>query len=104
MEIPDQRNYLVGDTGVARDLLADFTKQYLNRKSRRMIGTSRITDSTASVFAFDADAEGIKFTDASSEEIEADIWERMKAQYPERSRRSASRRCAPTSASSCSHH
>ena len=30
MEEPDQREYLVGDTGVARDLLADTTKQYLN--------------------------------------------------------------------------
>src|SRR5216683_20920 len=30
MEEPDQREYLVGETGVARDLLADLTKQYLN--------------------------------------------------------------------------
>ncbi|HYP53893.1 MAG TPA: preprotein translocase subunit SecA, partial [Pyrinomonadaceae bacterium] len=30
MEEPDQREYLLGETGVARDLLADLTKQYLN--------------------------------------------------------------------------
>src|SRR5437773_1242257 len=30
MEEPDQREYLVGETGVARDLLTDLTQQYLN--------------------------------------------------------------------------
>src|SRR5438477_5033001 len=30
MEEPDQREYLVGETGVARDLFADLTKQYLD--------------------------------------------------------------------------
>ena len=30
MEEPDQREYLLGETGVARDLLSDITRQYLN--------------------------------------------------------------------------
>src|SRR5438045_9133696 len=31
MEEPDQREYLLGETGVARDLLSDITRQYLDR-------------------------------------------------------------------------
>jgi preprotein translocase subunit SecA len=82
MEIPDQRDYLVGDTGVARDLFADFTKQYLNPEvAPEDWDVENYKIQLQSVFAFDADAEGINFSDAASEEVEAGIWERMKAQY-----------------------
>src|SRR5215210_6760217 len=30
MEEPDQREYLVGETGVARDLLSDITRKFLD--------------------------------------------------------------------------
>ncbi|MGH9916593.1 MAG: preprotein translocase subunit SecA, partial [Pyrinomonadaceae bacterium] len=33
MEEPDQREYLIGETGVARDLLTDITNQYLDVKT-----------------------------------------------------------------------
>ena len=82
MEIPDQREFLLGETGVARDLLADFSKQYISPAVAPEdwdVGNYKIQ--LLSVFAFDADAEGIDFQNASSEEIEAQIWEKVTAQY-----------------------
>ncbi len=82
MEIPDQREFLLGETGVARDLLADFSKQYISPAVAPEdwdVGNYKIQ--LLSVFAFDADAEGIDFQNASSEEIEAQIWEKVTTQY-----------------------
>jgi preprotein translocase subunit SecA len=82
MEEPDQREYLVGETGVARDLLADLTKQYLNPDlSEDEWDFDNYKVQIHSVYGIDSDAEGIDFARLSSEEIEGLIWEKLKAKY-----------------------
>jgi len=85
MEEPDQREYLVGDTGVARDLLADTTKQYLNPNlSEDEWDIENYKVKIHSIYALDADAEGIDFRHGTSEEIDEQIWEKLKAKYAEK--------------------
>ncbi|HEX8853903.1 MAG TPA: SEC-C metal-binding domain-containing protein, partial [Pyrinomonadaceae bacterium] len=82
MEEPDQREYLLGETGVARDLLSDMVKQYIAPEVAPDdwdVENFRVQLQT--VYAFDADAEGIDFQNASSEQIESEIWEKVKAGY-----------------------
>ncbi len=82
MEEPDQREYLVGETGVARDLLADITKQYLNpNSSEDEWDIENYKVQIHSVYGLDADAEGIDFRSLNSEEIEGLIWDKLKAKY-----------------------
>jgi preprotein translocase subunit SecA len=82
MEEPDQREYLVGETGVARDLLADLTKQYLNPNlSEDDWDFENYTVQIHSIYGIDTDAEGIDFDRLSSEEIEDLVWEKLKAKY-----------------------
>jgi preprotein translocase subunit SecA len=82
MEEPDQRDYLVGEKGVARDLLADTTKQYLNPNlSEDEWDIENYKVQMHSVYGLDADAEGIDFRSLNSEEIEGQIWEKLKAKY-----------------------
>jgi preprotein translocase subunit SecA len=82
MEEPDQREYLVGETGVARDLLADLTKQYLNPNlSEDEWDFDNYKVQVHSIYGIDSDAEGIDFARLSSEEIEDLIWEKLKAKY-----------------------
>jgi preprotein translocase subunit SecA len=85
MEEPDQREYLVGETGVARDLLADITKQYLNpNSSEDEWDIENYKVQIHSVYGLDADAEGIDFRSLNSEEIEGLIWDKLKAKYAEK--------------------
>jgi preprotein translocase subunit SecA len=85
MEEPDQREYLMGETGVARDLLADMTKQYLNPEvAPEDWDVVNYKVQLDSIYDFDADAEGIDFVNSTSEEIEAAIWEKLKARYAEK--------------------
>jgi preprotein translocase subunit SecA len=85
MEEPDQREYLLGDTGVARDLLADLTKQYINPEaSPDDWDVINYTIQLRSIYDFDVEAEGIDFESATSAEIEETIWERLKAKYAEK--------------------
>jgi preprotein translocase subunit SecA len=85
MEEPDQREYLVGETGVARDLLADLTKQYLNPDlSEDEWDFDNYKVQIHSVYGIDSDAEGIDFARLSSEEIEGLIWEKLKAKYADK--------------------
>lgn len=82
MEEPDQRDYLVGEKGVARDLLADTTKQYLNPNlSEDEWDIENYKVQMHSVYGLDADSEGIDFRSLNSEEIEGQIWEKLKAKY-----------------------
>jgi preprotein translocase subunit SecA len=82
MEEPDQREYLLGETGVARDLLSDLTKQYLNPEVAPddwdVVNYKIQLDS---IYDFDADAESVDFANSTSEEIEQAIWEKLKAKY-----------------------
>ena len=85
MEEPDQRDYLLGETGVARDLLADITKQYLDPNASPDdwdIENYKVQIHT--IYALDPDAEGVDFQSSSSEEINDLIWEKLKAKYAEK--------------------
>jgi preprotein translocase subunit SecA len=85
MEQPDQREFLLGESGVARDLFGDLTKQYLNPTvAPEDWDIDNYKVQLASTYDFDADAEGIDFDHATSEEIEANIWEKLKAKYAEK--------------------
>src|SRR5438445_9176170 len=71
MEEPDQREYLVGDTGVARDLLADITKKYLDLNlSPDEWDIENYKVQLHTIYAFDADVEAVDFDESSSEKIE----------------------------------
>ena len=85
MEEPDQRDYLVGEKGVARDLLADTTKQYLNPNlSEDEWEIENYKVQIHSVYGLDADAEGFDFRQSNPEEIEEQIWGKLKAKYADK--------------------
>ena len=85
MEEPDQREYLLGETGVARDLLSDLTKQYLNPEADPDDwDVDNYVLQIKTIYDFDADAEGIDFENSSSEDIDQNIWEKLKAKYAEK--------------------
>jgi preprotein translocase subunit SecA len=85
MEEPDQREYLLGDTGVARDLLADLSKQYINpAASPDVWDVENYNIQLDSIYDFNAEAEGIDFQNTSSEAAEETIWEKLKVKYAEK--------------------
>jgi preprotein translocase subunit SecA len=85
MEEPDQREYLLGETGVARDLLADLTKQYLDPNvSPDDWDVENYKVQIQTIYALDTEAEGIDFQKSSSEEIDEIIWEKLKGKYAEK--------------------
>ncbi len=85
MEQPDQREFLVGETGVARDLMGDLTKQYINPDaSPDDWDVENYTIQLKSTYDFDPITEGMDFERATSQEIEAAIWEKLKAKYEEK--------------------
>ena len=82
MEEPDQREYLIGENGVAHDLLADLAKQYIDpNASSDDWDVENFKVQLHSIYGFDAEAEGIDFENASAQEIENTIWEKLKAHY-----------------------
>jgi preprotein translocase subunit SecA len=82
MEEPDQREYLLGDTGVAHDLLLDMSQQYIpSTVAPDDWDMENYRIQLLTVFDFDAEAEGIDFEQSTSEEIQANIWEKLKAHY-----------------------
>jgi preprotein translocase subunit SecA len=85
MEEPDQRDYLLGDQGVARDLLSDITKQYLNPEADpEDWDVDNYVIQLKTIYDFDADAEGIDFDNTSSEAIDRVVWEKLTARYAEK--------------------
>ncbi|HEX8072739.1 MAG TPA: preprotein translocase subunit SecA [Pyrinomonadaceae bacterium] len=85
MEEPDQREFLLGDKGVAHDLLADLTEQYLGSKATPDDwDVENYKVQLQSVFDFDADAEGLNFENTAAQEIEAHVWQRLKEKYAEK--------------------
>ena len=83
MEQPDQREYLLGETGVAHDLLADMTQQYLNAPGAEP-DVDNYKVQLLATFGFDPDAESIDFEDATPEEVQAIVWENLKERYSEK--------------------
>jgi preprotein translocase subunit SecA len=85
LEQPDNRAFLVGDTGVARDLLHDITAQHLPASVRPDLwDVTAYAVELQDVYDFDPIEEGIDFDGKSSEEIEHDIWEILKVRYAEK--------------------
>ncbi|HYY41596.1 MAG TPA: preprotein translocase subunit SecA, partial [Pyrinomonadaceae bacterium] len=85
MEEPDQREFLLGDTGVAHDLLADLTGQYLSAQAAPDDwDVENYKIQLQSVFAFDADAEGLNFDNATAAELQETIWQKLKEKYAEK--------------------
>src|SRR2546429_1941620 len=85
MEEPDQRDYLIGEKSVARDLLSDLTKQYINPEADPDdwdVDNYEIQLKT--IYDFDAEAEGIDYADSTSDEIDEFIWEKLKTKYAEK--------------------
>jgi preprotein translocase subunit SecA len=82
MEEPDQREYLLGDTGVAHDLLLDMSQQYISPTvSPDDWDLENYRIQLLTVFDFDAEAEAVDFEHSTSEGIQGVIWEKLKAQY-----------------------
>jgi preprotein translocase subunit SecA len=82
MEEPDQREYLLGETGVAHDLLLDMSQQYIAPAvAPEDWDLENYRIQLLNVFDFDAEGEGIDFEQSTSEEIQATIWEKLKAHY-----------------------
>ncbi len=85
MEEPDQRDYLVGETGVARDLLTDLTQQYLNPDlSPDDWDVENYKVQIHSIYGIHCDAEGIDFHDSTSAEIDETLWEKLKVRYADK--------------------
>ena len=82
MEEPDQREYLLGDTGVAHDLLLDMSQQYIAPTvSPDDWDLENYRIQLLTVFDFDAEAEAVDFEHSTSEQIQGAIWEKLKAHY-----------------------
>jgi preprotein translocase subunit SecA len=85
MEEPDQRDYLLGEKGVARDLLADLTKQYIDSsQAEDDWDIENYKVQMYAIYGLDLDAEGIDFGAANPDEIEHSIWEKLKVKYAEK--------------------
>ncbi len=84
MEEPDQREYLLGDppkAGVAYDLLADITRQYLNPDvSPDDWDIANYTLQIKSIYDFDAES-AIDFQKLTSPEVTDAIWDELKKRY-----------------------
>jgi preprotein translocase subunit SecA len=85
MEEPDQREYLMGETGVARDLLSDITRQYLDPNvSPDDWDTENYNVQVHTIYALDPQSEGVDFERSTPEEIESMLWEKLKTKYAEK--------------------
>jgi preprotein translocase subunit SecA len=98
MEVPDQREYLMGDPppveergkegsggGVAYDLLSDLTRQYLNPDvSPDDWDIENYEIQIKTIYDFDPHAEGIEIPNMTSAEVTDAIWEKLKVRYAEK--------------------
>jgi len=85
MEQPDQREYLIGEKGVARDLLGDITEKYLNPDvAPDDWDVENYMVQIRTIYGLDTDAEGIDFRNSTSAEIETTLWEKLDKHYGEK--------------------
>ncbi|MGI8638398.1 MAG: preprotein translocase subunit SecA [Pyrinomonadaceae bacterium] len=83
---PEHRDYLLGETGVARDLLGDLTAQYLNQQ----VGASEWDVDTyaaeiESIYAVDPAVDAsVDFNKMNPHEIEDSIWQKAVENYNEK--------------------
>jgi preprotein translocase subunit SecA len=83
MDEPEHREYLLGENGVARDLLADITGTYLNKQIRPdEWDVDTYAAEVQNVYAVDpaVDAE-VDFKRMGAEQIEDAIWKKASAEY-----------------------
>jgi preprotein translocase subunit SecA len=85
MEEPDQRDYLVGEKGVARDLLEDITKKYLNPEvPPDLWDVDNYKLQIHTIYALDVDAAGIDFHESTEAEVEEAVWAKAIKRYEEK--------------------
>ncbi len=86
MEQPEHREYLIGEMGVARDLLEDLTNNFLNPKvnpSEWDIDT--YAAEIESIYAVDPAVHAdVDFKTMNSAEIQAAVWKTATSQYDEK--------------------
>ncbi|HWS52671.1 MAG TPA: SEC-C metal-binding domain-containing protein, partial [Pyrinomonadaceae bacterium] len=79
MEEPDQRDYILG---VAQDLFSDMVKQYLPADADPGDwDVENFKIQLQATYAFDAEAEGVDFENSTAEQIDKQIWEKVRAAY-----------------------
>jgi preprotein translocase subunit SecA len=80
---PEHRDYLLGETGVARDLLHDLTASFLSSEvSPDKWDVDTYAAEIESIYAVDpAKDAGVDFHKMNADEIEEAIWEKASANY-----------------------
>ncbi|MDQ6785274.1 MAG: preprotein translocase subunit SecA [Acidobacteriota bacterium] len=86
MMSPEHRDYLLGENGVARDLLGDLTHQYLNHQvSPDKWDVDTYAAEIQSVYAIDPAVDAsVDFHTMTPDQIEQAIWEKATASYDEK--------------------
>ena len=83
---PEHREYLLGDTGVARDLLGDLTAQYLMEGvAPEDWDVDTYAAEIQNIYAVDPAVDaGVDFDEMSALEIEDAIWKKASENYEEK--------------------
>jgi preprotein translocase subunit SecA len=83
---PEHRDYLLGETGVARDLLHDLTGHFLSHGvSPDKWDVDTYAAEIESIYAIDpAKDAGVDFHNMNADEIEEAIWRKASARYAEK--------------------
>jgi preprotein translocase subunit SecA len=85
MENEDQREYLIGDQSMPRDLLEDMTTQYMDPKSSPDEWDMEMYAAEVKAhFNVDPAKEGVDIYRLRQQEIVEAVWEKAKAKYEEK--------------------
>lgn len=86
METPNHREYLIGEQGVARELLGDLVHQYLNPKAPPIDwDIENFAGQVESIYAIDPAVDAnVNYKTMLPNEIEDAIWHRALAKYVEK--------------------
>ncbi len=86
MMSPEHREYLLGETGVARDLLADLTHQYLNPQvTPDNWDIDTYAAEIESIYAVDPAVDaGVDFKKMNADQVEDAIWKKAVEIYDEK--------------------
>jgi preprotein translocase subunit SecA len=81
----EQREYILGDTGVAKDLLGDIVEQYLPKTAPNSWDSENFAGQIVNLYALDpAKDADVNFKSMQPEEIEQLIWEKARTAYEEK--------------------
>ncbi len=81
----EQREYILGDHGVAKDLLGDITEQYLPIASANTWDIENYAGQIENLYAIDpAKDADVDFKTMNPEQIEDAIWDKAKFEYEEK--------------------